>query len=458
MNWLESHGKIIYRYVGNGHIEHERGQSSVSFQVAQLANGKILCECEGEQDISDIHIEEVKANRIIGHSGNYEIVVTKLISIGFGDPSGTRHILRLLGQEINVKSHPLPSHGQLEEMRFVLTNLEFLGFERYMEIEQATKMGRLQLHWELEGYTVIVRPLQDYKENMEVIKATQGIGITSIASVLAPNASLDVPKAVDLMDDLCLLFTLARGCGVQWLYRESISRGQVLERYHWHPITLPYTMYDLIPERPPGDLKHFISRCFDPFRQKKKYWQLKKVVRMYTGAKVQDFLESQALKVCVLIDFLRGIYLEMHSKTYLVDKSDFDQVVKPLRRKVKEILPDLFPDVSPEHLEMMANHVQGFVWYPLRRSTKEMCRDIGLTVSSKVDWFVNQRNKLAHSGRFFAAENSEVDTGERIFQEMMTFAGEVVLAILEYDGCYYDWTKPPGRVGDSEMRVKMVKR
>ena len=458
MNWLESHGKIIYRYVGNGHIEHERGQFSVSFQVAQLANGKILCECEGEQDIRDIYHEEVKANRIIGYSDNYEIVVTKLISIGFtsrSDSSGTRYILRLLGQEINVKSHPLPSHGQLEEMRFVLTNLEFLGLEPY--IEHATEIGRLQLHWELEGYTVIVRPLRDYKENTKVLKAIRGIDITAIASVLAPNASLDVPKAVDLMDDLCLLFTLARGCGVQWLYRESISRGQVLERYHWNPITLPYTMYDLIPELPREDLEYFIYHCFDPFRQKKKDWQLKKVVRMYTGAKAQDFLESKALKVCVLIDFLRGIYLEMHSKTYLVDKSDFDQVVKPLRRKVKEILPDLFPDVSPEHLEMMVNHVQGFVWYPFRRSIKEMCRDMGLTVSSKVDRFVNQRNELAHRGRFSVAENSEVDP-ERIFQGMMTFASEVVLAILEYDGYYYDWTKPPGHVGGSEMRVKMVKR
>lgn len=454
-SWLESHGKIIYRYAGNGYIEHERGQFLVSFQVVQFAGGKILCECEVEQEISVMSIDEIGVvSRLAGRSGKYEITVTKLAVIGL-NPFGTRCTLRLVAQEMTVKLLPLPSHNrQPKEMRFVLTNLEFLGFESYTE--QAT--SSLQLHWELDGYTVTVRPLQNYKENVASINATRGIDITAIASVLAPNASLDVPKAVDLMDDLCLLFTLARGCGVHWLYRESVSRGQIFERYHWHPITLPHTMYDLIPELPSGDLKHFIARCFDPFRQKKKDWQLKKVVRMYTGAKVHDFMESQALKVCVLMDFLRGIYLEMHSKTYLVDKNDFDQVVKPLRIKVKEILPDLFPDASPEHLEMMANHVQGFVWYPLRRSTKEMCRDIGLTVSSKVDWFVNQRNKLAHYGRFFAADNNAADAPERIFREMMTFAGEVVLAILEYDGWYYDWTKPPGRVGNSEMRVKMIKR
>jgi hypothetical protein len=459
VNWLESHGKIIYGYVGNGHIEHETGQSSVSFQVAQFANGKILCECEGGQDIGDAYFEKAKINRLIGHSSKYEIVVTKLMVVGFTpgiDSSGVRSILRLLAQEISVKLHPLPSHGQLEEMRFALTNLEFVGFEPYTEIRQATEVGQFQLHWELDGCTVIVRPLWDYKENVEIIKATQGIGTTAIASVSAPNALLDAPKAINLMDDLCFLFTLARGCGVQWLYRESVSRGQVVERYHWNPITLPYTMYELIPTLPRRDLKYFIDCCFDPFRQKKKDWQLKKVVHMYTGAKVRDFVESRALKLCVLIDFLRGIYLEMHSKTYLVDKNDFDQVIKPLKSEVKETLHNLFPDISLERLKMMVNHVQGFVWYPLRRSMKEMCQEMGLKVSRKViDRFVTQRNELTHRGRFIAGENSGTDTPEKIFREMMTLVGQVVLAILEYDGRYYDWTKPPGSVGGSEMRVEM---
>jgi hypothetical protein len=86
-----------------------------------------------------------------------------------------------------------------------------------------------------------IRPLQDYKENVEIIRATRGIGVTAIASVSASNALLDVSKVINLMNDLCLLLTLARGCGVQWLYRESVSKGEVVERYHWAPITLPYS-------------------------------------------------------------------------------------------------------------------------------------------------------------------------------------------------------------------------
>jgi len=459
MNWLERHGEIIYRYSGDGYLKHEKGQSQVSFQVAQLANGKILCECEGDQDVRAVYVEGDGIDRLVGHSGRYEVVITRLISVGFtirSDSSGTRYLLRLLAQEINIKPLELSPHEQPEEMRFALTNLEFVGLEPYTEIEQGIEVGRLQLHWELDGCAVTIRPLRDYKENVKIIKATQGVGITAMASVSAPNASLDIPKAINLMDDLCLLLTLARGCGVQWLYRESASKGQVVERYHWNPIILPYTAYDVIPKMPPGDLRYFVARCFDPFRQKKKDWQLKKVIRMYTGAKVHDFVESRALKICVLMDFLRGTYLEMRSDTHLIDEDAFKHVIQSLKTKVKEVLLDLLPNIPPEHLGMMTEHVQGFNWYPFRRSIKEMRQDIGLKISSKeIDRFVKQRNELVHHGRFLVGKNSKADVPEKVFREMMTLVGKVLLAILEYDGWYYDWTKPSGWIGNSEMRVKM---
>jgi hypothetical protein len=184
-----------------------------------------------------------------------------------------------------------------------------------------------------------------------------------------------------------------------------------------------------------------------------------KVIQMYAGAKVKDFVQSRALKICVLVDFLRGIYLARHSKTYLVDKSDFDRLVKPLKTEVRKVLLDLFSDVSSEHLEMMTNHVQGFVWYPFRRSIKELCENICLEVSSQeIHRFVIQRNELTHRGSFFEEANGKAQHLEDIYREMMTFAGKIVLAILEYDGWYYDWTKPPGWLGDSEMRVKMPNR
>lgn len=96
MNWLESHGKIISRYEGNGVLEHEEGQSQVSFQVVQLASGKILCECEVNSAVVDI--TSMEAKKLIGRSDKYEIIVSKLAFIGSTGHSGGFSSRNLFGE------------------------------------------------------------------------------------------------------------------------------------------------------------------------------------------------------------------------------------------------------------------------------------------------------------------------------------------------------------------------
>jgi hypothetical protein len=440
MDWIKRHGKIIYRFAGEGMLEGNERQYPVSFQVAQLSNGKIVCVCEGEADIWGW----TGPVRLSGHLKG-ETVSASGSAVGGGtcqyDRRGAKGTQHLRLSELHILASRTAEAKQPEEMRFTLTNLEFYG-----------------VRWELDGYTITIQRLPDCQESIDSLKAAGGTEITASATVSVPG-SLDRGKAISLIDDLCLLLTLARGCGVAWLCWGAISGGQVIEKFHRYPSVLPYTMYDLIPEEPPEDLRYFIERCLDPFRRKKEEWQLLKAIRFYTGAKAPaDFVEARALKMGVLMDFLRGLYLEMNSKSFLVDETTFGQALGELKQRVGGILNEVLPDVPQENRRKMTEHVQGLKWYPFRAAVRELCAALHLVIAEdEVDRFVRQRNELTHRGHFVLA-GTEVyaQAGERIFREMMTFVGRVILAILEYDGYYYDWTRPPGRVGNSEMRVKMA--
>jgi hypothetical protein len=452
-------------YKGEGTLTFTEGdQIRCDFECAQLSDARIVCHClvkglENEYFNRAVtaHLDLNEAEQLQGQTDDGAELTAYRLRWGRipGESNwGTNEsyvLLSFLTREMRI--HSPSKSNSVSSIRFGLTNLEFLGTEPYVEHSaDGTKMGRLQLPLTIAGRQVIIRPLDDYKSRIRTIKATRGIDVTSEALVEFDSPGVKT-EIIDLLDDLCLLLSLAKGCQVQWIYYDLCSdNGRALETYHRNTVTKPYTPLTLIGALPSEDMKHFVEQTFDRFRERKETWDLRRTIAAYVDARLeQDFLESRGLKMAILMDFLETHYLARLGKETVLNEDIFGNKLETLRERVLEVLGEVFDEATNRQLDLMAKHVQGLKYYPLRQGLREIFDEFGLKVSShELQRFMANRNKLVHYGRF---------RSENYWQEytsMMVFVDKVLLAILAYDGYYYDWTKPPGWVGrNMEMRVKL---
>src|SRR5207249_2825615 len=121
---------------------------------------------------------------------------------------GYRHELRLLCSNVHIRAS---SNEKASCIRFYLVNFEFDGIQSYHEVyEDGTKAWNLELPLEINGRTLTIRPVREYSNIIKVVKATNWVDVTCVATVeLDENDNLNDVR--EEMDSLCALLTLARG-------------------------------------------------------------------------------------------------------------------------------------------------------------------------------------------------------------------------------------------------------
>ena len=426
----------------NGSIGHG------AFQCAQFADGHVLCQVTLEEPVDSEMIQTF--TRLVGTTNEGHSIEAKHLQFTRASwKISSEYVATFLARELHVRSlQSMP----VVHARFAITNFDFYGVGLYTEpLPNGRVRGEPQLRWTLDGREVIVRRTKDYEDVLRMIKATRGIDVTAIAWVSPVTSPKIDDDAIQLMDDVCMLLSLARGCRIQWLYWDALSEdGRIVSSYHRDAITRPYSPLRLIPSKPPEDTHYLVESCFDSYRQQKQRWGLEHAIASYVDAKSEfDYLESRGLKMVVVMEFLRGHYLALVGKQHIIDEHIFENGVKELKKQVKKILRMVFPSMEDKEVQIMANHVQGMNWYPFRRSLREMFAYLGLDISPKeLQRFVDTRNKLVHEARF--ATNDPWTE----YSMITTLVGKALLGILNYDGYYYDWAKFADH-GGPPVRVKM---
>ena len=435
-------------YHGHGTLTIEDGdQILCAFECVQLPDARIVCHCivEGAENehfnkAQKAATESSDAKRLEGQTDRGLNLEVHRLTQGRTpvDPQWTTDesyiLLSFLAREMRVSASSKPYSRGL--VRFGLTNLEFLGTDSYTKQRpNGTQIDCLQLPFTIAGQQVTIRPLEDYRARVNAVKATKSVDVTSeaIIEVDSLDTRTEAPK---LMDDLCLLLSLARGCRVQWIHYDLLSpEGEIVESYYRDAVTKPYSPLMLIAVNPPEDTKSFVEKTFDRFREQKERWELQKAIEIYIDAKLtQDSLELRGLKLAVLMEFLKGCYSRWR-EVRPVETPLFQHLMRLQAREVWRSFKKCFCG---------GNEV------PFRKTLQVMRSDLSLDIGGDLGRFVRNRNKLVHRGRFTSTNSWQE------YSFMMTLVGKVLLAILGYDGYYYDWTKPPGGVGwDVEMRVKL---
>lgn len=457
MDDLKKYGKLLRTYKGSA-ILHMGDDTEVRcrFQLAQVSDGRLYARCEPEEpDL--LKGQKLPAKKLVGRTDDGRKLVfedlIKVLDTVSSTQQGVSRQVWVYGKHATFNGST-NAHGLLLAT-FGLTNLMFLGTERYtVRQPNGAMVEGLQTSWHLDGLDVTIRPVDDYRSIVDGLKATRGVDITCEATIELPSL-VEVEAAIGVVEKLCLLLTLARGTSVDWLHYDiSTDEGTAILSHHRSAITKPFSTLQLIAHNPPQDTGDFISRAYPSLGAAKEIWEFRKAVNAYTYAKAEgDHLEFRGLKMAVVMEHLKACYLNQTDSQCVVEHEMFQSAAKDLVGAVQRVLPSVLPKATRQQITMMANHAQGFNWYPFGRALAELCGDLGLKVNSRERRrFKEIRDELVHRMDF---QPEHGPAGEQYFF-MMTFVGKILLAILQYGGYYWDWTEPPGWVGpDMEMRVKL---
>ncbi|MBN1284746.1 MAG: hypothetical protein JXB47_05055 [Anaerolineae bacterium] len=398
-------------------------QAACQFECIQQSDTQITCRChidafeDGAQHSRLLNAagELSRAQRLTGHTdAGVAVEAEDLICTGAEMIPNEAFTLMFMARSLRARMTPDLPHGEAV-LRFGLTNFEFEGTD-YDEAGH-------HLLLKLAGRSVAIRPLADYTARKRTLWTLKGTQVTCEAVVTIRKP--DEHEFIDsLINDLALLLSLARGCQVQWVYRDLIAPdGARVERCHVHIPVKPYSPLALIPVRPPADTRDFVAQTFEQFRIRKTGWELHKAIPLYLEAKLDDdYRVIKGLKVVVLMDFLTGIYFRSHA----TDQPDEAPILKTLRQALR--------------IETAASY---------KDTLRVMCDALHLHASDgDLKDFAASRDALVSYARF-ASERAAWQE----YLAMMDLVSRVFLAILRYEGKYNDWTLPA-----DEMRVAFALR
>lgn len=431
MNWLENYGKPIYNYRGSGTLKATVSdqQINVQFEVAQLFDGRIFCECKSvSHRLEDISSGDYTLSGFTEYG--YKVYVNRLMGLSRHEShSPTVYSLRaIVIGEVTITTPNEKDTNAVFNTRFLVTNFNF--FSRFMQSEG--------FHWEIAGRTIILRPLPNHKENTKLISATKNTGITSVIIIDPTCGITGLEESAKWATRLCWLLSLAQGCHINWICHESFIENRLIQRYHSQTPLLSPSGSQLIPSES-ENFDKYIDHCIRVYEDKEHSWELTRLIDMYVRAAMsQPFLEPKGLQLAVLMDYMRGIYAKSEDKERLINEATFNNIKKDLRREISQILSKLLPDTTSKLRRKMLRHIGLFQWYPFGDSVKGMAQSLNLKLSdSDIDSFVRERDSLVHRYGFSGHKDPFV-----VCNEMMSLVSKFLFAILEYEGNFYDWSIP----------------
>jgi hypothetical protein len=275
--------------------------------------------------------------------------------------------------------------GEIRSLRYGLTNLALHGNENYREeLPNGGIYSGRQSRFDLDGFEVVIRSMLDSKEILDEVKATRGVSITAEATVVT---GLERERVDELMHQLCSLLSLGLGRGITWVYREALdASGCVAAALHGDAITKPWSSHEIVPS---DRIEAFVSAAFPHFRAAYERWGLRNAILGYNDALLEgDYLEFRALKMAIVMEYLM--------RRYRPGRSSFRETAKGMCAALG---------------------------VPLGKDELELLREI--------------RNSLVHEAMFL-----KTTAAPSVYEQYLLLAtavGVVLLAVVRYEGEWYDW-------------------
>lgn len=425
---VENYGRPFRQYGGTASFQDSNGQERVvQVQATVTHDAKIIIAFEGlfSDEVWDDELRSLNRLELDGLSVTLSNLRTGYVSSDFvaGGPVKGRAIC--LTRDLLIGAR----HGRVLEAFYYVTNLRLI---RNME-------------WHFEGHAIRLEHVNSYQHEIAYLKASKQIGVTCrIRVTRTDNQPLDLETVERMMDDLALLLSLARGTTVQWISSEWKQENQTaINSYHRNMKLSQYGNLEIICAKPPMDLYEFVQSSYPKFREVNQQLGLPKAIRQLVSGGLEEngYIELRALSLTTLLDFLRSRFADASNDGgYFIHPDTFTERKAELKKRIRSVLTDLFPDTGKAIINEMSLHSLGFYRKSFRASLQEMLEHLRLEIAGEeLTRFVEIRNHLVHEGSFLPPDTHGPSWEQ--FTACLSVVSRVLLAILKYEGYYYDWAK-----------------
>ena len=423
---LACYGDYISEYRGTGYLSFRNGdKKKCDFEVGQLANSRVLLLCKRTtstiEDIDSFFLDRI--NPVVGFEGT----TNKGLHIFTNNQVDSLNYLPETEEEGTFDAFTLRDlcveivkRDKVEKVNFGITNFKFFGTQiKSLSDGSAARVLPFQINHNRETIDVVIRPIERYRERILHITTLKSIDV-SCEAIFDVDDNIDIKQLKEVTDNLCYLFSVARGTKIVWIYCDQYNKkDELIKREHQTRITKPYCPLSIIDPRTDGmrETKDFIEQTYDNYVAKRESLKLNRgTIDAYLDAKAEnDYIEMRGVKLAVSAEILKDRFIQLPQ--FRNDKcSSEDTTFKNILRK--------------------------------------LCKQISLKASEEdLTVFIKSRNSLIHTGKFFYVKTANnkskkfpSQTHEYLF--LLNFMDKLFIKLLGYSGIYIEWLEPgnPKRV------------
>jgi hypothetical protein len=426
----------VRTYHGSGSLRYVENQIDCTFTLAQSSDGDVRLECTTPPSMSPpahwmaglfgpMPVPEMFEGRL--QDGRPVQVHGGFLAFpgGWSRAEGAKAFFELNGSGAEAVVGTVAGADERGEWHFGITNLLLDSGQWNGQV------GSREVAWTIDRLNVRVRDLTT-EASRRLFGGKQHTDVT--AHVELPG-TLTLADAREIAADLCSVLSIAQGTMIGCIYVECVSQpDDVAFACHYPAVTRPHNgALPLIDPNEESDLTRFVEEVSVTFRRKEAERGLRVLARAIADVRTTGFLETRALQVSSLIEFIVSRDADINQSAFIIDAKAFGKKEKSVKAALQASLAAVLPDTEEAKLKTMCRHVPALNRVPFIDLLAATSSSLGAKIPAE-DFrsFIATRNALVHRGTF--ATKSPWDE----FRLMLSIVDRLILALLEYRGPYVD--------------------
>ncbi len=455
-NFLGIYGPPIIEYEGTGRIYLDSSEIiEGKFKCIQLNNTEIYIEMFDCIPVGRAGLpigDFLKVKSFEGRLGNGRKINTGdwVANIGHSveiQNSGGTKVRILLQAQLIVLGPEVSSEANFASIKFALTNFTFFDIP----------LDNNKQNYKFSNLTYNIQSVKNYRAAEAKMVASNACTITAYLEIEANEQPWE--ELIDVCNDLCLLFSLAKGTRINWAYLDLFdNNGRKIHTLHTRNNTTNFNgVLELIDSKVPLDLHDFIKATYANFISIKTDYRLRDIINALTESKSGGLAFIAALNASSIIEALRATWAGKNSRSFIFDETNFSQnITGKIKIEIERILKALKRSSKErkEIYEKIAELNRPAFQAVLKEMVMDLNADIGTGENppgriDEIKKFVSERDLLVHQGKF-----SSIDEIKELYQ-ILSIVDRLLLSLLHYKGPYYDYRSEeritPPEIGNFDL-------